>query len=223
MFDAYAYIRGQAENLILKAFPGVVLNKNSFACPALYCEISTSFVFDNAINPEAAVTALERLLETQPPAFNGVPVFKKTFESHGHVCFELTAAVYDIFIQAVDLPEPLLSMSTSKLKRAEYAFDRMLMLKHTAAYYGSDNRCPDDKYVQRALWLCLGIVERLKYKRLLKLRINDAAEALLSMSHHLPPAKRAELLRRCGGVADCAARLLYLGLKNFNDAEVDEQ
>ena len=36
----------------------------------------------------------------------------------------------------------------------------------------------------------------------------NAERALLSMAYALPPADRQLLLDRCGGVADCACRLL---------------
>lgn len=217
MFDAYAFIRAQVEQLTALAFPGAVTKRNLIRCPAAGCEASTSFALFSGSDPQAVLKAFETQLKETPPLFCGTPVFRRVFERKGHICFELTTEMYDCFVQSASGLEAAPLCGTG-LDRTEYALNRMLMLAHTSKFYGEHASCPDDPRVRRALWLCFGIVERLKSPRLLKLRINDAAQALLTMSHHLPPAQRPALLRRCGGVADCASRLLHLGLKSINNS-----
>lgn len=206
-FNAYDLVRVEACRYVTAAL-GIPLQSADFYCPAKKAPISLSLAKLRGKKREDIEKGLGFKLHSEPLFILGINAVKR-FEIAGDLLLiYLSSRFYDALIRhTIDmLPEPVCVTGET---RVHYALDRMRMLSRKPM---AD--CPDDDHVQHALWLTLGIPERLSCKRLLRLRLSDASEALLTMSRHLPPAARPELLNRCGGVARCAARLLTQGLQN---------
>ncbi len=140
----------------------------------------------------------------------GVPLISAVEAAGGHLLFRFTTAFYIAALeQAVRLypwekpifvgPEPAL-----------YAYWRMRMLSRQPG-----RGCPHDPDVEKAVFLALGIVERLENPRLLRLRLLDAARALIAMTRKTAPGQRQALINQCGLVGDGCARLLRLGISTL--------
>ncbi len=148
----------------------------------------------------------------------GAPLVQSVEAKQGHLLFSFTPAFYTGAVETVlscfaPVEGPF---AVGGPDRVRYGLQRMWMLSRKP-HCG----CPDDRVVQRALWLALGIPERLGQPRPLCRRLQEATDALLGMSYHLPPRRRPHMLNVCGGVADAAARLLYCGLESLQVEEVD--
>lgn len=137
----------------------------------------------------------------------GVLFVERVRAENGHLLFDFTKAFYTEAIRQTLRDYAPVSELKLPENRWEYALWRMNMLSRKGVH-----ACPDDKAVQNALWLAMGIPERIGEPRLMKLRLSEAAEALLTMTHHLRPAERTKLLNECGGVAEAAQRLLDYGI-----------
>ena len=126
------------------------------------------------------------------PALYGAPLVSHSTAENGWLLFTLTSDFYSAVVMHTRSALPFPSRTDT------YALHRMRMLSRRPT-----DDCPDVPEVQRALLLAFTAAE-LRTPAALA----NAERALLSMAYALPPADRQPLLDRCGGVADCACRLL---------------
>lgn len=128
------------------------------------------------------------------PTVLGAPLIAKVHSRNGWLLFDFDAAFYSAAVSALAVCEEDIPAD-----HEIYPLHRLRML----ARYPSPG-CPDDPSVHRAVLLALAANESPTAANRAR-----AEEAILTMAHHLPPADRAALLRRCGGVARAVAGLLY--------------
>lgn len=196
-----------------------------------YCAMRSAAPLAFGADPAAWIDALrpamgeERLL--------GVPYLREVRHNGGHLLFFLTD---DFYTQALrlalqELPPAPHAGDTwhedAALARILYTRRRMWMLARKAQ---GACICPPLPAVQKALFLSLAITERpdedtrsgdasgrdapgrgVLPARAMELRLLEASDALLTMTHCVPPGQRAALLRRCGYVGEAASRLYALG------------
>ncbi len=138
----------------------------------------------------------------------GVPFIKSVCVDSGQLAFVLTDDYYTAALlhakNTLDKPKALYSGDDVEL----CAFWRMKML----ARKGGES-CPPYPSIQRAAFLSLAIVSRLGDNRALKLRLQEASQALLTMTHFAERADRSKLFNMSGLVGDAASRLIYMGIK----------
>lgn len=149
-------------------------------------------------------------LEEQRTIFEplwGAELVEHVCANNGHLLFTLTNVCYSTLVKkTIDtLPPPVLLQGTTRVHDALW---RMAMLARKA----DTHVCPNDPHIQQALWLALGIVECLNDTKRLQLRLTAAADALMCMTHHIPPRERIACIKAAGGVGEAAARLLSIGL-----------
>jgi hypothetical protein len=205
-FDAYELALCGISRWLTDAF-GRPFQPADLYCPSKLAPVSVSLAKLRGRERENIENELNERLASEPIILLGTDAVKGVERAGGLLLIHFLPLFYDALIRhTIDiLPEPVCINGETRM---HYALDRMMMLSRKPIA-----PCPDDIYVQRALWLSFGIPERLTCKRLLDLRLRGASDALLTMTHHLPPAERPALANRSGGVARCAARLLTLGLK----------
>jgi len=136
---------------------------------------------------------LNKNLETFSAVLGVLPV-KRVRAENGWLLFDLSDALYiaaakDAAMQCGKIPA----------RHEIYPLHRLRMIARYA-----DAGCPADERVQRTLLLAFAANETPT-----KANITRAEEAILTMSHHLPPAERSTLLRQCGTAARAMAALLY--------------
>ena len=147
-----------------------------------------------ALSADASRWAASLSLHTgRFPAVLGAPLLAQVRAKNGWLLFTLHDRFYDAALAKILRDAPPAAFCDS------YAYHRMRMLSRYPAC-----GCPAFPSVQRALLLCLSAAERPT-----DARRAAAEQALLAMAYPLPPPERQALLRRCGGVAEAACRLLY--------------
>ena len=125
------------------------------------------------------------------PAMYGAPLVSYATAENGWLLFTLTSDFYSAAVMHTRSALPFPSRTDT------YALHRMRMLSRRPT-----DDCPDVPEVQRLLLAFTAAELRTPAA------LANAERALLSMAYALPPADRQPLLDRCGGVADCACRLL---------------
>jgi len=155
--------------------------------------------------------ALAELFTEERQAFGtlfGAPLLERVEYNNGHLLFAFTPAFYTAAMEEAIARYPLPEGAyPQQPEQGALAFYRMQSFIRKGPAH-----CPDYPPVQQALWLALGIPERITNKRLLKLRILETADALLTMGQGLPPRERPLLYAHCGSVGNAAARLMLLGI-----------
>lgn len=202
----YFHVRENLARGIGKAF-AFSPDEIHIQCPGRGCGAVCAIPLIKNIDAQQAADTLNKRSSEYFGTLFCVPFVETVRAENGHLLFDFTADFYtaamahtlETYPPVPDLPIPE--------NRVEYALWRMRMLSRKG-----EHACPNDSSVQAALFLALGIPERANDERLMRLRLTDTAEAVLSMSHHLPPAERPALLNRCGSVAEAVQRLLHYGL-----------
>jgi hypothetical protein len=186
-----------------------------FYCPSKLAPVSIPLLKLQGFERENIEDMMNSRLKSDPLLLMGTAAVKRFETAGGLLLVHFLPLFYDALIRhTIDiLPEPVCINGGTRM---HYALDRMMMLSRKPMA-----PCPDDLFVQRALWLAFGIPERLTRERPPYPRLGEASDALLTMTHHLPPADRPALTNRLGGVARCAARLLTLGLKYSFGGDVE--
>lgn len=153
----------------------------------------------------------------------GVPLVQTVEHSGGHLLFRFTDEFYTAALRyalnglpRVEGPRIPFYETNASLARISYTLRRMWMLGRKAH---GEPVCPPNPAVQRALYLTLGVPERLCHPRALKLRLLDASDALLCMTRSVLPRQRPSLCTKCAHVGDAAARVFLLGLCSLTKAE----
>lgn len=206
-FDAYDLAR-EAISSYLTAARGRAFLKTDFYIPSKRAPVSYPLA---KLKSSSGCAGIEKCLNegllSKPVTILGADAVKSFETADGLLLIHFSSMFYDTLMRHTIeiLEEPA---DVQGVSRAHYALNRMMMLSRKPLA-----SCPDDSHVQRALWTAFGITDRLCGKRALRLRLENASDALLTMTHHLPPKDRPQLFERCGGAARCAARLLYFGLK----------
>ncbi len=180
-------------------------------CPGRGCGAVCALPLSKGFDAQEAA---QKLNDTQPfGEIFGEPFVSDVRAENGHLLFYFTPAFYTKAMEYTLDEYPAVTDPNIPENRVEYALWRMRMLSRKGAH-----ECPNDPAVQAALLLALGIPERAGDEKLMRLRLTDTAEAVLHMTHHLPPAERPALLNRCGSVAEATQRLLHYGLKTLRPA-----
>lgn len=159
--------------------------------PARGADAGCSAALRHGADAEAWANTLNTALDLFPEVL-GAPLLARVTSENGWLLFFLHGDLFSAAVAAYaadELPED----------HEHYPLHRLRMLaRHPSC------GCPDDPAVQRALLYALAADESPTAANRAR-----AEHALLTMAHHLPPAKRQALLARCGDVARAAARLLY--------------
>ena len=204
MLDIYAEVRRLLKTLMQDSI-GELAKNCRIQCPGKHSPACTAHAMAMHANAEEWCERSLARLSSSPVMLLGAPLIDTVEAENGYLNFYFSTAAYDAIL--AHMLEELPPARPLKLPQNEvdYACWRMYMLAHKGS-----SPFPDDPCVKKAMWLTFGITERLSDARLLKLRKEDAARSLLSMSRHLPPQERPILQNRCGSVAHCALRLLQL-------------
>lgn len=136
------------------------------------------------------------------------PLLERVDSHGGHLLFVLTHAFYDNMLRVLLRELPASGPLATGPKRASplaYAQRRMWMLARKAA---GEPACPPSAPVQRALLLTAGISSDALKPQALRLRAQEAIDALLTMTKATPPFERPRLERDCAFVGEAAARML---------------
>ncbi len=151
-------------------------------------------------------------LEAHPPRLGNAPFIGGIGVKNGTLRITLTREALEALARAAveKLPpqKQWLCEGCGLGTREGYAMARM----GTLARKG-DKGLPQDEAALRALWLALGICAYPGDAARTRARLKQAVEALLTMSHHLPPRERAALMNRCGLVGMAAEKLIFTGIQ----------
>lgn len=206
----YAPVRAELAKA-LSAASGREVPPEWMDCVALGCHVRTAAPI--RLREDAGRLAA-RLSEGGPGELLGAPLVERIGHNGGHLLFTLTPAFFTaaarLAVESLPPPAPLWGVPGE----SAYAAVRMGMLARKPWA-----PCPADPAVRMALWRAMGIPERLSEPGPLRLRLSEAARALLTMTHHVPPRDRTALIDRCGGVGAAAARLLSLGIHQLQGGE----
>lgn len=206
--NAYGTVRAAIINLFREAI-AVEIPPDALCFRCKYAEISTAIALNRREDAEAWAGALSAHLIDSPSVAYGEPLIDTILCTGGHLCFVLTKRFYNAAVKRVIASYPFPPLIPNPSGTAQYACDRMLMLARKGG-----SGCPDNPLARRALWLAFGIPEAAVCPRRLRSRLNEAAEALLAFPRSVAPKMRPHLANESGEAADCAARLLWLGLNN---------
>lgn len=176
-----------------------------------YCQgvaVRTAIAKQHNADAEAWAAILQNARRDFSTLF-GVPYVERVTAAGGMLLFTLTRGWYTraiaAAIEALPKARPLPGTVPAKLRGG---FGRMYILSRKPG-----EQCPDSPAMQLALFKTLGIAERLEAEpRLLRLRLYEANDALLSMHKGVPPLQRQQYAQQSGAYGDAAARLLYAGL-----------
>ncbi len=213
MTDLYALLReriaGTAGTLL-----GAEILPVQIDCPAQGCPARCAL--PRILGEDAAAWA--QALQQDIAAFTlfGQPLLSKVEHNEGHLLFHLTDAFYTAALKivldelpGVTDPGPSTPQEDAARARIAYTMRRMWMLSRKAR---GEPKCPSNPAVQRALFLAIGVLERLNHPRALTLRLLAASDALLSMTRSVLPRQRPALCTQAAHVGDAAARIYQLGL-----------
>lgn len=204
MPDFYKEARSALLSLMQDSI-GALADGCRIQCPGKFSPACTAHAKTVRADAEQWCRLILRRLSEAPVLMRGAPLIETVEAEDGFLNFYFTAAAYDAMIEHMLLELPPVTELALPHDEVTYACWRMSMLARKGA-----SPVPDDPCVKKAAWLVLGIAERAGDRRLLALRKQEAAAALLGMSRRLPPRERPALLNRCGSLAECALRLLYL-------------
>ena len=202
MFDAYAAAREAAASLLCTA--GFAADAGDIRPCAAGAPLSTALPLAQGLDAGQCAAALQTLEAKAPQTLLGAPAFCAITARGGHLCFSLTDAAYGALMQAVIACCEMPPMPAELWSGVNYAICRMRMLARQESM-----GCPDNGDVRHALWLAFGIGENGIKEKERQARAEQAAKALVTMGHGLPPAQRGPLLASCGDIGKCAARLLW--------------
>ena len=204
MFDAHTVTKN-ALALLLSEAAGRRVPPADIVSPDARAPLSSPIALRRNLDADALAKSVEGALSSPLNHALGAPLIERVQAEGGHLhLFPTSAFLTALMLRAIgEAPRPKLPLDA--VDPVEKAICRMLMLARRPF-----RPCPEDERVRRALWLALAIAQRAPCERILRHRKLEAARALYSMAHHLPPRDRQTLYVDCSGVADCAARMLAI-------------
>lgn len=208
MFDAYAAVR--AEIALLLARAGFVATQADISTRSHNYEASCAIALAQGIDANALHVATMAENEKLPAQIFGVELINTIDVQGGHLCFSLTDNAFTMLLRKAVNGLNALPLEDAKAQN-EYVYMRMRMLARKEG-----KGVPENKNVQRALWLGLGIVEALSDAKLLNQRLNECADAALHMFDAERAQAREVLAAQSAEAASCIAAMLYLGIARSN-------
>ncbi|MDR1620429.1 MAG: hypothetical protein LBS18_07205 [Clostridiales bacterium] len=192
---------------------GIGMRAGQIGCPAASCLARSAIPL--AMRADAGAYAQALTERAARFSLFGRPLIKNVGHHNGHLLFYAADAFYDAALAVIlkELP-PIAAPGSAWHQEALparllYTKRRMWMLSRKA---DGCVTCPADEAARRALLLTAAIYARGLTRRALELRMLEASDALLTMTHHVTPYLRPRFCARCAHVADAAARVIHWGL-----------
>lgn len=201
MPDFYSLARGEL-TLLLQTALHASLNAGDVICPSRVGHATTAAALRLKLDAELLAEQIRVCNAERPLILLGVPALESADAVNGYINFTFSSSFFTAAMQKVIDTIPLQPVS-------EIDFRYPVLGRLRAMAHKPFAPCPDDPRVMRALWLALGLAGE-SGDGARGARLNEALSALSGMTHHIAKRDRQALIRRCSGVAGCAARLMQM-------------